>query len=213
MTESRHGFHFPKIRFAVKATALVWVIALLSISLVAYVTYLRAEQDLINNLGSQLKRIVQTTAPLLDASEHENIFYQDNIGLEGEQSFQKIRNQLIKVRDSNEMPHHQGLSPLYTLRKSWQFKKNHMLEFVVMTDPDKSGHFFTGATYPMEPFQQEVFDGKVMVTDIYQDNEGTWLTAAAPICRLTGVSILSLIKSGICASCISDRQSVALFWA
>ena len=74
MTESRHGFHFPKIRFAVKATALVWVIALLSISLVAYVTYLRAEQDLINNLGSQLKRIVQTTAPLLDASEHENIF-------------------------------------------------------------------------------------------------------------------------------------------
>ena len=186
MSGARRRFIFPHVSFAVKATALVWVIALLSISFVASVTYLRAEQQLVDNLGSQLKRIVQTTAPLLDASEHENIFYQDEVGLEGERSFSRIQEQLIRVRDSNDMPHHNGLSPLYTLRKSWQFEKNHQLEFVVMTDPDEAGHYFTGAKYPVEPFQLKVFNGKVMVTDIYQDGEGTWLTAAAPIYDAAG---------------------------
>ena len=186
MKVSRHALTLPKISFAVKLTALVWVISLLSISLVAYFTYIRAEQQLIDDLGSQLKRIVQTTAPLLDASRHENIFYHNEMGLEGEDSFRAIQAQLVKVRDSNEMPHHYGLSPLYTLRKSWQFEQNHMLEFVVMTDPDKSGKYFTGAYYPIEPFQEKVFDGEVVVTDIYQDAEGTWLTAAAPITGADG---------------------------
>jgi two-component system, sensor histidine kinase and response regulator len=88
---------------------------------------------------------------------------------------------LIAVRDYNEMPHHNGLSPIYTLRKSADFDDNALLEFIVMSDPNDQGQWFTGATYPLLPFQKEVLAGKVKITEIYRDNEGAWLTAAAPI--------------------------------
>jgi len=170
-----------KLSFAVKLIALTSFIIFLSVSLVASFTYLDAEKRLIGNLGEQLQRIVQSTAPLLDPELHENIYYNPETGVEGNDNFLQIQALLTKVRDSNHMPHHNGLSPIYTLRRSWQFEKNSMLEFVVMTDPDKSGRFYTGALFKMEPFHEKVFNGEVKTTDIYYDNEGAWLSAAAPI--------------------------------
>ena len=181
-----------KLSFAVKLIALTSFTIFLSVSLVASFTYLGAKQRLIGNLGEQLQRIVQTTAPLLDPESHENIYYDPEIGLEGKDNFTQIQTLLTKVRDSNHMPHHNGLSPIYTLRKSWQFEKNNMLEFVVMTDPDESGRFYTGALYKMEPFHLKVFNGEVMTTDIYYDNEGAWLSAAAPIVNHNGKVIAIL---------------------
>ena len=100
-----------KVSFAIKLAAFTSLIILLSVSLVASFTYLEAKQRMIDDLGQQLQRIVLSTAPLLDPELHENIYFDPETGLEGKDNFIQIQTLLSKVRDSNHMPHHNGLSP------------------------------------------------------------------------------------------------------
>jgi len=170
-----------KLSISVKLTLLISVIVSISIAMVAMFTYIRSENQLLDSITIELRSIVQSTAPLINANAHDNILYDADEGLEGKEEFHNIQSQLIKVRDSNNMPHGKGLSPIYTLRKSWDFENNQQLEFIIMTDTNKQGQFYVGALYPIRDFQRRALEGQVTVTKIYHDTEGAWMTAAAPI--------------------------------
>ena len=50
-----------------------------------------------------------------------------------------------------------------------------------MSNPAKDGQFFVGATIPAEPFHLAALKGQASYTPIYNDSEGAWVSATAPI--------------------------------
>ncbi len=173
----------PKVKFsfAVRLILFSFILIIFSTSMIAYLTYQDSAKRLEKNLGLELVRIASTSTLMIDASALENIFYDPEFGLEGEEDFEFVKKQLIAIRDTNELEHRAGLSPLYIIRKHPDFSENHLLEFVVMTNKDEQGNFFVGATFDIEAHHQTVFEGKAQFTPIYQDAEGSWVSAAAPI--------------------------------
>ena len=170
-----------KFSFAVRLILFSFILIIFSASMIAYLTFQDSAKRLEKNLGLELIRIASTATLMIDADALENIFYDPEFGMEGEQDFDMVKKQLIAIRDANELEHRAGLSPLYILRKHPDFSENNQLEFVVMTNKDKQGNFFVGATLDMETHHQAIFEGKAQFTPIYQDSEGSWVSAAAPI--------------------------------
>ncbi len=170
-----------KLSFAARLILFSFLLIVISVSIIAYLTFQDSERRLEHYLGLEIDRIAKTAGLMIDGNTLENIFFDEEFGLEGKQDFDTIQKQLIAVRDANELEHRAGLSPLYILRKHPDFSENHLLEFVVMTDKNEQGNFFVGATLEMEDYHQLVFDGKTHFTPIYQDSEGSWVSAATPI--------------------------------
>ncbi len=161
-------------------------------SISAYLPYVNQKQALESSLASELLSIVQTVAISVNAEQHENIYLDEESGLEGKAEFETIRSLLAKVSDANHLKRHAGLSPVYTLRTS--FNDSSKLEFVVMSDPNKAGDFYTGALINKESFHQDVFLGHPRATNIYRDSEGLWITAAAPIFDELG-RVVAIVQS------------------
>ncbi|VAW56555.1 BarA sensory histidine kinase (= VarS = GacS), partial [hydrothermal vent metagenome] len=170
-----------KISISTKLALFISLIVSISVAMVAMFTYIRSENQLLESIGIELRSIVQSTAPLINAEMHDNFSFDSDDVLDQTSDFKQLQQQLIKVRDSNKMPHGSGLSPLYTLRKTWEFDENNQLEFVIMTDVNRQEKFYSGALYPVRNFQKKALQGDVVVTEIYRDDEGSWITAAAPI--------------------------------
>ena len=147
----------------------------------AYLGYNSSARELEHRVAVELLRIVTSAAPLVDGDVHEEIFFDLEYGLEGEDAFAEVQSFLILMRNSNEMSHREGLSPLYTFRRFPSDDGQKWLEFVVMTDPNAEGNFYSGAVILEEPFHEGVFAGKAGYSGIYQDTEGHWISAAAPI--------------------------------
>ena len=116
-------------------------------------------------LAQEILSIVKTAAIRFNLELHEEIYYDMEDGLQGQAEFSRIREVLTAIRDTNDLLHGRG-SPVYTLRKSYDFDSTGELEFVVMSDPNESGDFYTGARLPAEEFQVKVLDGKSQVTSI-----------------------------------------------
>lgn len=170
-----------KFSFSARFILFSFLLIVVSTSIIAYLTFQDSAKRLEQYLGLEIVRIAKTATLMIDGDILENIFYDPEFGLEGEQDFNIIQQQLIAVRDANELEHRAGLSPLYILRKHPDFSSNHLLEFVVMTDKNYQGDFFIGSTLKMEKYHQFVFGGKAHFTPIYQDSEGSWVSAAAPV--------------------------------
>jgi signal transduction histidine kinase len=149
--------------------------------MVIFFTYVSSEDQLLDSVTTELRSIVQSTAPLIDSEAHENISYDAKSGLKGKPDFVSIQQQLIMVRDSNNMPYEEGLSSIYTLRPRDGFEQNRTFEFVVMTNKNSDGKYFTGAPFPAQNFQFSALKGAVNVSEIYQNGNGAWMSAVAPI--------------------------------
>jgi len=170
-----------KFSFALRLILFSFVLVTVSASIIAYLTFQDSEKRLEHYLGVEIDRIAKTAGLMIDGNLLENIFYVPDFGLQGQQDFDFIQKQLIAIRDINNLEHRVGLSPVYILRKHIDFASNHLLEFVVMTNKNEQDQFFVGATYPMEEHHKLVFEGKAQYTPIYQDSEGSWVSAATPI--------------------------------
>ncbi len=173
----------PNVRFsfALRLILFSFVLVIVSALIIAYLTFQDSEKRLEHYLGVEVDRIAKTAGLMIDGNLLENIFYVPDFGLQGQADFDLIQKQLIAIRDTNELEHRAGLSPIYILRKHIDFSSNQLLEFVVMTNKDKQGHYFVGATYKIEEHHKLAFEGKAKFTPIYQDTEGSWVSAATPI--------------------------------
>ncbi|OUS23746.1 hypothetical protein A9Q99_27305 [Gammaproteobacteria bacterium 45_16_T64] len=136
----------------------------------------RKEKSLANELIS----IVKTASTQLNVNAHEEIFFDPDEGLEGEAEFHDIRAILGNIRDINSLEHDNG-SPVYTLRQPFDFEETGHVEFVVMSDVNSKGLFYTGARLKAEPIHIRAFSGESSVTGVYSDSEGDWISAAAPL--------------------------------
>ncbi len=132
------------------------------------------------SLAKELISIVRTASVQLDVTSHEDVFFDPDDGLEGRTEFDMIQKVLAAIRDANNLSHDNG-SPVYTLRKSYDFEENQQVEFVVMSDVNDNGNFYTGARIKAEPIHLQAFLGESAVTGVYRDSEGEWISAVAPL--------------------------------
>lgn len=156
----------------------------LSVGGASWSLYQSTKAQLEESLARELLAIARSSSPLIDANLIE-LIYQDESGeLVFEDEFEELRSQLVSVRDSNEL---QDLhNPIYVMRATPDFAQTGMLEFVVMIDPDSSGHYFVGNQYPAQPHNRESLKGVASSSGIYFDAEGAWLSASSPLTNSTG---------------------------
>lgn len=183
----------PNIRLGVKFKLLAYTTLVIGItsSLSAYLPYQYEKQELEQRLSNELLGIVQTASIAIDMEAHENIFFDSEDGLEGQDEFDAIRGLLANVSDINQLKRHPGLSPIYTLRPVSYDES--VLEFIVMTDTNKDGKYFTGAHIPRQEFHDDVLQGEARTTGIYRDSEGLWITASAPL-KLSDGSVVGIVQ-------------------
>lgn len=190
---AKKNTHLLRISIAVKVLLYSAILIVLSTATAAYFIYQRYVSDLETNLGQQLSYISNTAASFIDGDMLLSIAYDKDTGLEGEEEFNTINQLLQRIRDNNHLAHKVGISPVYTLRPHMDYDSNNMLEFVVTSDPDKNGNYYTGAAIKAEPFHKKVLGGEPHYTGIYTDEHGTWVSAASPIKDSDGV-IVGLVQ-------------------
>ncbi|MBL9208010.1 MAG: HAMP domain-containing protein [Opitutaceae bacterium] len=174
------SFHFRLIAFAL---ALMGV----AVGISSLIAYRLKKQSLEESLARELLAIVKSVAPLIDGDVHERVRPGESGSSSLSEDFLKLRDQLVKVKSGNALLS-RG-SPLYTMRKPDDFVISGELEFVVMTDPDDSGQYFTGARYHVEPHLLAALGGTASSTGVYTDDEGVWISAAAPIRNAAGTVV------------------------
>jgi len=178
-----------RISIAVKVFLYSAILVILSITTAAYFIYQRYVSDLETSLGQQLGYISDTAASFIDGDLLMSISYDKEFGMEGEEEFKSVNQLLQKVRDNNHLAHTPGDSPVYILRTHIDYESNDMLEFVVTSDPDKNGDYYTGAAIEAEPFHKKVLSGESHYTGIYADDHGVWISAASPIKDSEGATV------------------------
>jgi PAS domain S-box-containing protein len=134
-----------------------------------------AVQSMRSRLANELIAVVTSIAPLIDGDLHERIRGNARGEPTASQEFQRLRGQLAAVKAANQLSG--PGSSIYTLRPAADYLQSGALEFVVMTDHDRDGRFFTGRRHPAHPHLRRALAGEPS----YGDSEGTWISAAAPI--------------------------------
>jgi signal transduction histidine kinase/CheY-like chemotaxis protein len=135
--------------------------------------------SLEKSLGAELLAVVNSLSPLVDGDLVQRIHSDETGQIVAEEGFEAIRRQLVLVKQRNHL--RSFGSPLYILRKAGDFEVTKQLEFVVMTDPDREGRWFVGNRYPAKPHHFRALSGAPAATGVYDDPEGTWISAVAPI--------------------------------
>ncbi len=169
-----HVLLFPRLgAFALLAIVVTVVVSSL-------ITYRFAKASLEQVLSSELFAIVNSKAPQIDGVLLDLIRSDSQGGFSGQDEFEEIRRTLVNLRLANALDPGQG-SPLYIVRRADGATNELELEFVVMTDKDASGRFFVGNHYSGFPYLLPGLRGTPATSGIYEDSEGIWISAAAPI--------------------------------
>ncbi len=171
--------HMSRVSFSHRLTIFAMSLVVVSVCIYALISYQLRKQSLEKSLGTELLAIVNSIAPLLDGDLHNLISLDAGGKVAAADEFGMFRELLAKVKKSNGLGG--GGSPIYTMRKAHDFATTRELEFVVMTDRDATGNFFTGNRYHARPHNLAALAGTPAVTGVYRDSEGVWLSAAAPI--------------------------------
>jgi hypothetical protein len=166
-------------KITVRIVALAMLFVLVSVGSSSFLIYRKIERSLEKSLASELLSVVTSVGPLIDGDLHDVISLDSDGVLFAEEEFELIRQQLVLVKNGNSLSG--PGSPIYTMRPAFDFDASGALEFVVMTDRDATGHFFTGNRYDAKPHQLEALNGAPTATGVYSDSEGAWISAAAPI--------------------------------
>lgn len=126
-------------------------------------TYYQSKDMLSENIGSGLKKIAQTAALGINATELDSIQSPDDI------SYRKIKDYLTNVKDRNKI-----VSPIQILRKSGKA----YVTLAVTTDEGAP----LGAKYKLNPTLKSVLaTGASEFSPIYKDKSGSWISAYAPV--------------------------------
>ena len=188
------GEHGPDMRisFAIRLILFASILVALSVGVSSWMVYQSQKSDLEASLGAELLAAVRAAAPLIDGDIHELVHRGEDKVIQGAEEFEQLRQQLLHVKESVQLS--SPGSPLYTLRPTDRFAENGELEFVIMTDKDSHGEFFVGNRYIARPHHHVVLTGRPAATGVYEDGEGIWISAAAPV-RDSNGKIVGLLQA------------------
>ncbi len=176
-----------RVPLALRLTCLSITVIVVSVGISSFIANRQARNALETHLAAQLLAVVNSVAPQIDGELHNRIALDADGELAGAEEFERQRQVLVKVKTANRLE--SNGSPIYTLRPAADFATSHELEFVVMTDHDETGQFFTGNRYTALPHHAEALAGHPATTGLYEDSEGFWISAAAPIFDGTGAVV------------------------
>jgi len=181
-----------RLHFSARLVLFTAGLIALSVGFASMVVYVQSRASLEKHLAQELLAVVNSAAPLIDGDLHQLITLDVNGELGTPEEFAEIQKQLVRVKTANQLSGHG--SPVYTLRRASDYAKTHELEFVAMTDRDAQGRWFVGNRYPEQPQQRAALGGRASSTGIYQDAEGSWISATAPI-RDAGGSVVGVLQA------------------
>ncbi|MBB6430805.1 SpoIIE family protein phosphatase [Algisphaera agarilytica] len=125
------------------------------------------------DLQNQLAAIASTAALHLDGGLHQRVVETQDAN---DPAFLQLRDQLRAIRDVNGL----ASDHIYT----FYFGSDGLLHFGVMPH---EGDPFIGDVYELKSHHQEALSsGQVTVTGLYEDVNGEWISAAAPIYSSAG---------------------------
>jgi class 3 adenylate cyclase len=161
----------PPFPLVAKITGASFLVALGVLAFVAQAEYKSERAQLQDKFGLTLQHIAQTAALFIDGDAHERVRGQ---GDAGGPDFQRLRAVLDRVRAENEL----GEDQIYTLRPA----SGGALEFVAMLQR----RTFIGDRYTPPPATRDIVrwvlaDGRARYTPLYRDENGTYVSAYAPI--------------------------------
>jgi len=164
-----------------KTTIIYAIAGLICISYLGCLHYQSEVEHVKSKSQLKLLSIVQTAALEFNGDLHE-VIHAQKMGVPNLlEEFEQLQHQLLKIAETNGIQS-KG-SGLYTLRPIIVANKT-KFEFVIMDKPDENGNWFIGNTIEPQEHFKEVLSGNACVTEIYADEEGKWISAAAPIKNL-----------------------------
>ncbi len=147
-----------------KISTIVFVSIFSCVFLIGWLTYNVGKAELQLGIKDSLEKIVVTTSLFLDGDSHQAITSYDS------QEYRDMQAILLGVQAATGLE-----APLYTLRRS---ANRNEAECVVTTEPVD----FMGAKYKMNNEMRKAFiKGLVVSTDVYETENGIWVSAYAPI--------------------------------
>lgn len=163
------------------------LVLFLSLGVLSWRLYHSKKSELINVIGQEIQGVASTAVLSIDADKHENIYFdEDENSIGDEKYFNELKNHLLKVKEANRLK-----SALYTMRRHPE--KSGWMEFVVMTDLNKEGKPYVGNGIHGNQYIKEVYEtGNCVITPVYEDSEGTWISAIAPILDKEGTIVAVL---------------------
>jgi len=162
----------------VKITALFSLAGLIGVSFLGWIFYKSEINHLKVNIQKELLTIVRTGALQINGDLHE-LLHAESKGVPNLlDEFEEIRTQLMLIKKNNKL---EGPgSPLYTMRPI-ELNSKALFEFVVMVEKNDAGKWFIGYTVNSRDHLEKTIKGEAQFTDLYDDEEGSWISAAAPI--------------------------------
>ncbi len=153
----------------------------LAILISGYLQYRAEDHALRESLGGLLLNIVRTGALLLDGDLHDAAL---RTGGNDTPEYATLRDTLKRIQDVNHLR-----DPIYTL----SHVDGEMARFAVIS----TGHIALGTPYRLAPeirraVSRTVQEGISSYTDIYVDDNGTWITAFAPVRNAAGQTVAAL---------------------
>lgn len=134
-----------------------------------------ARHDIELRFGLASESIAGTAAPYLDAALVDAVRSNDDVP---GAAFQRLRDQLERVRDTNDLKEHQ----VYVLRPDgdrWAF-------VVMLQSTPFVGDPYTPPAYLLERYTESARTGRPTRTGLYTDDHGTFISGLAPIRRADG---------------------------
>lgn len=184
-----------QLRFSARLVAFATCLIALSVLISTAIAYQFKRQSLEKALGDELLAVVNAATPQINADLHQLVRRGADGGIEGREEFDEIRQHLLAIERQTGLSH-AGHSALYTLRASPTVPgQRPTMEFVVMTQPGPDGKFYPGNVLLAEPHQLAAWTaGAARARGIYEDAEGIWISACAPLKNSAG-SVVGLVQA------------------
>lgn len=170
-----------RIGFFIRLLGFGALLIALSLGIAAFVAYKNKRDYIEKSLAAELLAVVNTASPLIDGDLVNVVRADHDGGIVNEEEFDEIRSKLSAIKKSNGLTAKPGVSPLYVMRRAELPGQSNLLEFVVMTDPNQKGQFYVGNTYTSRVHNVAALSGRPASSGLYTDEEGVWISAAAPI--------------------------------
>lgn len=154
--------------------------------------YRNAKATLETHLGRELLAVAQSTTAAIDGDLVNLIHVRPDGSWTGREEFMEMRQVLTQVVRSNKLE--ANGSPLYLMRPADDFRSSGALEFVVMTEPDALGRWYVGNRYPAKAHNRAALEGVAQATGVYEDSEGLWISAAAPVRNSEG-AVVAMVQA------------------
>ena len=162
------------------------IAVLFVIGLAFWLAFQTARANIEEMFERELRAAVATLAPTISGDLHE-LIDEMSVKLDPEE-FEFIRRKLEMTSDGLSLRGEE--SSIYTLRRASDYDRTGDLVFVVMNKVNpETGQYFVGNRYKAQPFQLAALEGELSSSGLYEDSEGTWISAAAPIVQSDGMVV------------------------